>query len=192
VIDQKNTTVLIVPGLRDHVAEHWQTLLVPRLTKVKTVTPLEHDKLSLVARINAIQEAIEEIDGPIIVVAHSAGTLMMAHWAEWHTANIRGVLLVCPPDIETPMPAPYPALEPLKERGWLPVPRQPLPFRSIVCTSNNDPLTTLDKVIALANDWGSEIVHLGNVGHLNPASGYGNWPQGDVLIQQLIDESSNG
>ena len=36
-----NATVLIVPGLREHVAEHWQTLLHARLAKVRTVPPLE-------------------------------------------------------------------------------------------------------------------------------------------------------
>ena len=32
---QTTATVLIVPGLRDHVAEHWQTLLAGRLAKVR-------------------------------------------------------------------------------------------------------------------------------------------------------------
>ena len=43
-------TVLMVPGLRDHVAEHWQTLLQAELQAqgrdVRCVPPLEHDKLS--------------------------------------------------------------------------------------------------------------------------------------------------
>ena len=33
-------TVLIVPGLRDHVAEHWQTLLAGRLPRVRVVEPM--------------------------------------------------------------------------------------------------------------------------------------------------------
>ena len=41
------TTVVIVPGLRDHVAEHWQTLLADRLPNTRTVEPLHHDKHSL-------------------------------------------------------------------------------------------------------------------------------------------------
>ena len=189
MIDQQNTTVLIVPGLRDHVPQHWQTLLVRRLSKVKTVAQLEHDKLNLDARIKAIQATIETIDGPIIVVAHSAGTLMMAHWAKQHTANIQGALLVVPPDFETPMPAPYPTLEQLKANGWLPMPRQPLPFPTLVCVSNDDPLAHVDKVISLATAWHGEMVFLGNVGHLNPASGYGDWPLADQLIQKLISRT---
>ncbi len=188
MINQKNTTILIVPGLRDHVEEHWQTLLAARLTKVKTVAPLEQDKLSLEARVNAIQKAIEEIDGPIIVVAHSEGTVMMAHWAErFGSSQVQGVLFAVPPDLEKPMHAPHPSLEQIRAHGWLPVPRRPLPFHSIVCASSNDPLADIDVVIEMARDWNSELVLLGRVGHLNPASGYGNWPQADSLVQQLID-----
>jgi len=65
------------------------------------------------------------------------------------------------------------------------VPRQPLPFRSLVATSDNDPLASRDSVRALAKDWGCETVDLGAVGHLNPASGYGEWPMAMSLIEQL-------
>lgn len=188
MINQKDTTILIVPGLRDHVEQHWQTLLVSRLTKFKTVPPLENDKLNLAARVQAIQSTIETIDGPIIVVAHSGGTVMMAHWAQKHSANIKAVLLAVPPDFERPLPAAYPTMEQFSDNGWLPVPRTRLPFRSLVAASSNDPLADLDRVVALAQDWGSELINLGNVGHLNPASGYGEWHDADGLIQQLIDQ----
>ena len=36
----EDVTVVIVPGLRDHVAEHWQTLLARQLPRVRTVAPL--------------------------------------------------------------------------------------------------------------------------------------------------------
>ena len=57
--------------------------------------------------------------------------------------------------------------------GWLPVPREPLPFRSVVAASRNDPLASFERVGRLARDWGSDWSDLGEVGHLNPASGYG-------------------
>jgi predicted alpha/beta hydrolase family esterase len=65
------------------------------------------------------------------------------------------------------------------------VPRKPLPFRSLVATSDNDPLATRERVLALAKDWGSETVDLGAVGHLNPASGYGEWPMAHALIKRV-------
>jgi predicted alpha/beta hydrolase family esterase len=121
-------TVLIVPGLRDHVAEHWQTLLQARLSKTASVPPLEHDKLSCAARVAALDEAIAKIDGPIVLVAHSAGVMITVHWAQHHNRPIQGALLATPADLEHPMPAGYPTLEVLEENGWLPFPRKPLPL----------------------------------------------------------------
>ena len=99
--------------------------------------------------------------------------------------TVRGALLATPPDFEAPMPAGYPTLEQLSDGGWLPVPRERLPFRSIVATSRNDPLSSPDRAQALGAAWGSECVDLGAVGHLNPASGHGEWPGADALIATL-------
>ena len=38
---------------------------------------------------------------------------------------------------------------------------------------------------ALAHAWGSRTHSLGAVGHLNPASGYGEWPEAIELIAEL-------
>ncbi|MGO4306932.1 RBBP9/YdeN family alpha/beta hydrolase [Cupriavidus sp. RAF12] len=179
-------TVLIVPGLRDHVPEHWQTLLATKLPRVVSVAPLEQDKLSCAARVDAIDRALATIDGQVIIVAHSAGAMMIAHWAARGAArNIRGALLAAPADLETPMPAGYPPTDTLRDHGWLPIPRGKLPFPSIVAASSNDPLTPLDRARELAQAWGSRFVELGEVGHLNPVSGYGEWPPAEAFIREL-------
>lgn len=180
-------TVLIVPGLRDHVNEHWQTLLAARLPRVRSVPPMGREDLDCAARVQAIEREISAIQGPVILVAHSGGCIMVAHWARLtrHSAAVRGALLATPPDFERPMPPGYPTLEMLQAGGWLPVPRARLPFRSLVATSQNDPLGAQDRVLALAQDWGSQTVDLGAVGHLNPASGFGEWPLATALIDRL-------
>jgi len=53
-----DTTILIVPGLREHVPAHWQTLLEAKLDNVRSVPPLEDNKLSLAARGEAIQSEL--------------------------------------------------------------------------------------------------------------------------------------
>ncbi len=179
------STILFVPGLRDHVAEHWQTLLAQELPGSRTVPPLERDKLSCKARIEALDKALSEIEGPVILVAHSAGTLMVAHWARHHRRPIKGALLATPPDIETPLPAGYPTPDELQAGGWLPVPRDPLPFPSIVAASSNDPLARSGPIAELAHSWNSLLVPIGDVGHLNPAAGYGPWPEAKPLIDEL-------
>lgn len=178
-------TVLLVPGLRDAVPQHWQTLLEANLPRVRSVPPMGRTALSCAARVEAIERAVQAIEGPIVLVAHSGGCIMVAHWARRSARAIRGALLATPPDFETPLPAGYPTLEQLDAAGWLPVPREPLPFRSIVAASSNDPLASFDRTVGLAHDWRSRLVHVGAVGHLNPASGHGEWPQAYDFIAQL-------
>ena len=46
------------------------------------------------------------------------------------------------------------------------------------------------RAAALADDWGGRLVDLGNVGHLNPASGYGEWPRADEFIAELSTQAT--
>ncbi len=151
--------------------------------------PMGRDDLDCAARVAAIEAAARSVAGPLVIVAHSAGCLMVAHWAATTTREVHGAvhgaLLAVPPDFDTPMPAGYPTVAALDRAGWLPVPRRRLPFRSIVAASRNDPLAGFDTVAALARDWGAELADLGEVGHLNPASGHGDWPQAEQFIATL-------
>jgi len=178
-------TVLIVPGLRDHVARHWQTLLIEQLPRVHAVAPMGRANLDREARVAAIERAALRIVGPIVIVAHSGGCITVAHWAARTQCRVHGALLATPADFERPMPEGYPTVVELDDAGWLPVPRAPLPFRSIVAASRNDPLASYDRVAELAAAWGSECVDLGPVGPLNPASGFGEWPGAAALIDAL-------
>ena len=181
----RRTTVLIVPGLRDHVPEHWQTHLQATHPRARTVAPLEHEKLSCGARVDALNNALTAIDGPVILVAHSAGVMMVVHWALHHRRTIKGALLAAPADLELPLPPGYPRPDELQANGWLPIPRSPLPFPGIVAASTDDPLARLDRVAAMAADWHAMLLNLGNVGHLNPASGFGPWAAAVDLIDRL-------
>ena len=182
-------TILIVPGLRDHVAEHWQTLLESRLraagTRVVRVPPMGRENLECATKVEAIEYMAQAIDGDIVVVAHSGGCVMLAHWAQKTKRPVLGALLATPPDFDRPMPEGYPTLEALTAGGWLPVPRDPLPFPSIVAASRNDPLGSYARVAGLALQWDSRLVDLGEVGHLNPASGFGPWPRAEEFLREL-------
>ena len=178
-------TVLIVPGLRDHVADHWQSLLAARLPRSRTVPPLGRNNLDLAARVEAIEREAVAIEGPLIIVAHSAGALMVVHWAAQTRRHVLGALLVTPPDLAWPLPDGYPAFRALEASGWIPTPRVPLPFPTIVAASRNDPLAVFADVAAMAEEWGAKLEDLGEVGHLNPASGHGSWPRAEHLIEDL-------
>lgn len=182
----KDITFLIVPGLREHVVEHWQTHLQKELPRAVCVAPLQHDKLSCAARVKALDDTLAGIEGPVILVAHSAGVVTTVHWAQQHQRPIHGALLATLADMEEPMPAGYPTLEQLSSNGWTPIPVTPLPFPSILAASRNDPLARFQKAQELAAAWGSRLVDLGEVGHLNPAAGFGPWPGAKALLQELV------
>ncbi len=100
-------------------------------------------------------------------------------------------MLAAPPDFESPLPEGYPTQQALRDNGWLPTPRAALPFPTIVAASTNDPLGRYERVEALARGWGSKLVNVGNVGHLNPASGFGEWPQAEEFIRELAHASTS-
>lgn len=183
-------TVLLVPGLRDAVAQHWQTLLESDLRSagrpVVGVQPMGREDLDCARKVAAIEQAVTAIAGPVVIVAHSAGCIMVAHWALQTQCRARGALLATPPDFESAMPIGYPTIDALRLGGWLPVPRRTLPFPSIVAASRNDPLGDFARVADLASDWGSELADLGPVGHLNPASGFGHWPLARQLTSRFF------
>lgn len=178
-------TCVIVPGMRDHVPEHWQTVLAHQLPDSRTVPPLTEDRLSRDAQVSALDDVLAEMSGPVVLVAHSAGVMTTVHWAQRHRRPVQGALLAAPPDFDRPLPEGYPTMTTLRENGWTPTPRKPLPFPSIVTASSNDALGSRDRVARLARAWGSRLVDLGAVGHLNPASGYGEWPRAATLIREL-------
>ncbi|GGS35156.1 hypothetical protein Snoj_17850 [Streptomyces nojiriensis] len=182
-------TIVIVPGMREHVEDHWQTIVARRLgdagRTVRTVPPLVRDRLSRAAHVTNVVDVMAQITGPVLIVAHSAGVMTTVQWARRHDADVRGALLATPPDFETPLADGYPTSEELARYGWTPVPRKPLPFPSIVVASANDPLGSPERVAGLARDWGSSLVEIGRVGHLNPASGHGPWPRAEELIEAL-------
>jgi len=179
-------TIVIVPGLRGHVEDHWQTRLAAKLPPNARVVPsFGRDKRDLEGRVADLHKVIEEAGERVTLVAHSAGCLTTVHWASRHDLPVRGALLATPPDLAKPLPAEYPSLDELRANCWLPIPQSPLAFPSIVAASTNDALGDHERVRALATAWGSRFIDVGPVGHLNPASGYGEWPGAEALLDVL-------
>ncbi len=179
--------LVIVPGLRGHVDDHWQTRLAAKLPNAIVASSYRRAKRDLAGRVADLHQVIMDAGSPVTIVAHSAGVLITVHWARQHDLPVRGALLATPPDLARPLPAEYPTLDELEESGWLPLPRTPLPFPSIVAASTNDALGDFENVRSLADAWGSRFVDVGPVGHLNPAAGYGEWPAAETLLA-LLDE----
>jgi len=54
-----------------------------------------------------------------------------------------------------------------------------------VVAAPDDPYADFKTIEDLARSWGSEFVNIGKGGHINVASGFGPWPQGEELLKKL-------
>jgi predicted alpha/beta hydrolase family esterase len=121
-------TVLIVPGLRGAMAQLWQTLLEARLPRVRSVAPMGLENLDCAARVATVDREAQAIEGPLVIVAHSAGCIIVAHRALQTKRAVHGASLATPPDFQSPIPESYTTIKALRDAGWLPVPRSGYPF----------------------------------------------------------------
>jgi hypothetical protein len=169
---------LIIPGIGNSDHAHWQTLWESANPGFVRVRQRDWNNPVCSEWVNVLEQAVAEMGESPVLVAHSLGCLCVAHWAARTTFKIRGAMLVAPPDPEA-------AGFPSEAIGFSPVPLHPFAFPSIVVASSNDPYGSLAFARSCAKAWGSRFVNIGPVGHINSESGFGNWPVGWALYQEL-------
>jgi predicted alpha/beta hydrolase family esterase len=174
-------TLLIVPGLGGSGPAHWQSRWEDEDTRCRRVQQRSWDEPVLSEWCETLERAVLTAPEPVVLVAHSLGAVLVAHWAETGSvARIRGALLVAPPDVESP------ARVPEVVRAFAQVPRSRLPFPSIVVASCDDPYAGIDSARELALAWGARFVDVGERGHINADSNLGAWSVGRALLSELV------
>ncbi|MDM4768479.1 alpha/beta hydrolase [Pelomonas sp. SE-A7] len=171
--------VLILPGWQNSGPEHWQS----RWEALYGDERVEQDDWQHPRRgdwMARLEEVLLADERPALLVAHSLGCHLVAGWAEHsqHTGRVQGALLVAPPDCEREDFPP-------QLHNWRQVRRGRLPFPSLAVLATDDPYGSLERGTELAQQWGSDLVIAGARGHLNAASGLGDWPEGRALLDQL-------
>ena len=175
-----------VPGWNGSGRDHWQSRWeaahpgLQRIAQRDWVHPIRAEWTE------AIDRAIREAARPIFLIAHSLGCIAVAHWALGGSGAVDGALLVAPPLLGDSGSCPKELVT------FLPMPLGPLPFRSILVASENDPYMQLPAAERLARSWGSELVNMGQAGHINVASGHGPWPAGEELLERMLVEFQGG
>ena len=179
---EQDLTVLLLPGWQGSGPDHWQM----RWAKVHGYSVVEQNDWLRPRRgdwLARLDEVVIDAPGPVVLVAHSLGCILVSAWASFsrHTAKVRAALLVAPGDVAQPV---------LQEilPGWLPIEGRPLPFRSIVVGSDNDPYCSSERAQQLARNWSARWVGLGAAGHINADSSLGDWPEGHTLLQTLLKD----
>ncbi len=120
----------------------------------------------------------------LTLVAHGLGCLLVAAWAAHsrHSHRVNAALLVAPLDVECE------ALRPLLA-SWSPIPQQSLAFHSMMVGSRNDPQCSFERARAFADAWGAEFIDGSPSEQSDAASGLGDWPQGQALLQRVQDKA---
>jgi predicted alpha/beta hydrolase family esterase len=181
----ETATFLIVPGWNGSGAGHWQTIWEQRHANFRRIDQANWHRPSRVQWVQGIQAAVRSIHGPVFLIAHSLGCLAVAHWAEnGETVNVGGAFLVAPPWLTVSDSCPSELAE------FLPMPTRRLPFPSILAASEDDPYLPIELAPRLAKAWGSEFVDLGRQGHVNVASGHGEWPEGERLLEHVLNQGA--
>ena len=93
---------------------------------------------------------------------------------------VRGAFLVAPPADSVLIEAAGP--------GFTPLPREPLPFPSVLVASRNDPFAPYEESEEISYAWGSRLLDAGEAGHLNIDSGHGPWPEGLMSLAGFLKQ----
>ena len=183
--------VLVLPGWQNSGPAHWQSRWEAlygdtRVEQSDWLHPLRGDWMMRLEETIADLEQ-REAAPQVALVAHSLGCQLVAAWAAHskRTARVRAALLVAPPDVEREeVRAPL--------HSFTPIVRQALPFASLAVISSDDPFCDPARARAMAAHWGSRILDAGPRGHLNADSGLGDWPEGRLLLAELLRNPDSG
>ncbi len=175
-----DTDILILPGLGNSAPGHWQVRWAEKMRTAAMVEQAEWHEPDPEDWADTIVKAVELASQPVVLVAHSLGCIAVAKAApRLADGKVRGAFLVAPPDLER-ADAPDAILD------FLPVPRDPLPFPSLLVSSSSDAYCTLERGADLAGAWGSDFHNAGDAGHINIQSGHGPWPEGLLMFTRLM------
>lgn len=187
--NMENVRILTVPGLGSSGPKHWQTLWEQKYPNVfSRVEQQNWDLPDCDTWVEKLNKEIQKTDKPTYLVAHSLGCITVAHWANrFFNKNILCAFLVAPADVEK-----------LKNlnfvTGFNPIPKEKLPFESVLIASSNDIYAHISRSEDFAKAWGSEFINIGKKGHINASSSIDYWEEGFRVFtkffktKQILDE----
>jgi predicted alpha/beta hydrolase family esterase len=177
-----NCDVLTLAGLWNSGPQHWQTHWERKHPEFQRVPHRDWNNPQCHEWVAELDAAIAEGEGAPILVAHSLGCILVAKWAQSGSPlKVAGAFLVAPSDVDAPA-------YPVEAAGFAPMPMERLPFPSVMVVSSNDEYVTLERARDMAAAWGSKLVEIGDAGHINGASGYGEWPEGEKMLLEFCEQ----
>jgi predicted alpha/beta hydrolase family esterase len=173
--------VLLVPGIGNSGPGHWQSLWQAKHSDIRRVVQRDWDHPVCDEWVATLDQAIGQANASPVLVAHSLGCLTVAHWAARSNRLCFAVLLVAVPDPSGPA-FPEAAI------GFAAVPPALREHRVTVVSSDDDPYSTMKYTEQQVAAWRAEHVRLRQRGHINDASGLGEWEDGWIIVERWRNE----
>ncbi|PHS75614.1 MAG: alpha/beta hydrolase [Rhodospirillaceae bacterium] len=171
---------LIVPGLGGSGPTHWQSQWEELHTDCRRIKTIDWNFPDKDTWLDSLDVCIQACEEPPLLAAHSLGCALIAHWAlQRNSVPILGALMVAPSDVDDRITIPAEAL------CFAPMPLKPLPFPTMVVTSNNDLYVTAKRAQTFATAWDADFVNIGDRGHINADTHLNGWQEGWDLLQNL-------
>ncbi|MEQ1887466.1 MAG: alpha/beta hydrolase [Bryobacteraceae bacterium] len=174
---------LIIPGLGNSGARHWQSIWEDVRDDCHRVDLGAWHNPHRSHWVTKLDLAIAFQNQPVVLVAHSLGCLAVAWWVALaepeRKRQVVGALLVAPPDVERP--GAHVALA-----RFAPAPHSRFPFPAMVVASTDDRYSSIEESQRLARLWGADFHNAGASGHINADSFLGEWEEGQALLDGLI------
>jgi predicted alpha/beta hydrolase family esterase len=168
--------VLTLPGIYDSGPAHWQTRWEALHPAVARVRQRDWDRPVCREWLAALDAAVARLDEAPIIVGHSLGCLLAAHWAAQSDRSVHATLLVAVPDPAGPN-------FPRDASGFAPIPPSLGRRRVTIVSSADDPYSSAAFTASLVHAWDAGHVALGPRGHINAESGLGDWPEGWAIVE---------
>jgi predicted alpha/beta hydrolase family esterase len=167
--------LLVIPGLNDSGPAHWQSWLQGHFSR--HAVRVEQDDWAS-ADLARWSQRIEltlarHPHSRWVAVAHSFGCLALLRYLALGGEGVQSALLVAPADPEK-----------FGVAGNLPQSRLAVP--SVLLASETDPWMTFESACTWSRVWGTQLISLGDVGHINTESGFGPLPQAKTLVEQMV------
>ncbi len=174
------TDILFVPGLGNAGSGHWQRRWADKMSTARWVEQADWDAPGRGPWVEKLNHEIMMATRPVVIVAHSLGVLVTVHAAQnLVDTKVRGAFFVAAPD-----PSHRNAPEAIAD--FAPVPRDPLPFPSMLIVSITHPYCGINTSVDYATAWGSDYHASGADGHINTESGHGPWPEGLLMFGRFL------
>jgi len=152
---------------------HWLLRWREKIANARIVAPAELHSPRKKLWIDSLVAEIESATRPVVIVAHSLGCVLVAHASQQLKDKVNGAYLVAPSDWDRDG-----LVKEFDGGDFKPIPLSPLPFRTHLVASRNDPYCEFGRAEQFAKAWGATFQDAGEAGHINLESGHGPWPEG--------------